>query len=170
MTKTHPPRSGEEAFRKDARVKREVDLLATIMDDLIKVPGTNFGVGLDGIIGLIPGVGDSVTTAVASVVMGEAVRRRVPVHVIARMGGNLLVDTALGYIPAIGDAADFAHRANRKNYKLLKASLDKGQVSTDPYHLYMLKAVGLMAGVLLVMIASAVFMLWLLITGLGKLF
>lgn len=143
-----------------ARDVEQSALLARVLDDLVTIPGTTIGVGLDGLVGLIPGVGDSLTTALAGGILADAFRRRVPVHVIVRMAGNLLVDTALGYIPLVGDAADFAHRANRKNYGLLRDSIEKGDFSTDPYPVYAAKALGVIGGVLLVMAASALFALW----------
>ena len=143
---------------------KEMDILAKVLDDLVTIPGTNIGIGLDGIIGLVPGIGDTLTTTVASVVMIDAVRHQVPINVLLRMALNLVVDTALGYVPFIGDAADFAHRANRKNYKLLAAAVAEGRQTEDSHQAYLVKAVGVTVGVLLLMVASAIFTIWLLVT------
>lgn len=142
----------------------QMDLLAKVLDDLVTVPGTNFGIGLDGLLGLVPGVGDSVTTTVAATILVDAARRRVPIPVLMRMALNLVIDTALGYLPVVGDAADFAHRANRKNYRLLKQAIDAGERVDDSYPAYMVKAVGVIVGVLVLMVASAIFMLWALVS------
>lgn len=171
-----PSRAGnhdEEATRQGAPTKPEaqqMDVLAKVLDDLITVPGTEFGIGLDGLIGLIPGVGDSVTTTLAGTILVDAARRRVPIPVLTKMALNLIVDTALGYVPLVGDAADFAHRANRKNYRLLKQAIDAGDRVDDSYPAYMVRAVAVIVGVLVLMIASAVFMLWATITILVNLF
>lgn len=93
--------------------------LTLILDDLFEVPGTQVGVGLDALVGLIPGIGDAGTTVVASAVMADAVRNRVPIPVLARMGLNLGIDVLLGLVPGVGDLLDVAHRANRKNLRLL---------------------------------------------------
>lgn len=143
---------------------QQMDLLAKVLDDLVTLPGTDFGIGMDGLLGLVPGVGDTVTTTLASTILVDAVRRRVPIPVLLRMAWNLVVDTALGWVPLIGDAADFAHRANRKNYRLLKQAIDSGQRVDDSYPAYMVKAVGVIAGVLLLMIASTIFAIWVTVT------
>lgn len=101
--------------------------LARIMDDLVTVPGTRIGVGLDAVIGLVPGIGDLLGSTLSGVVVFDAVRHRVPVPVLARMGWNLLLDAVLGLVPGIGDLLDVVHRANRKNLHLLERSLAESQ-------------------------------------------
>lgn len=97
--------------------------LAVLMDDLVTIPGTKQGVGLDALVGLIPGVGDLVGSGLSGAIMLDAVRARVPVPVLARMAWNLLLDALLGLVPLAGDLIDVAHRANRKNYRLLEKSV-----------------------------------------------
>lgn len=104
-------------------VPRRSRVLARVMDDAIRVPGTQVGLGLDAVIGLVPGVGDLAGSAISGVVLYDAVRCHVPVPVLARMGGNLVVDALLGVVPLVGDAADVAHRANRKNIRLMERAL-----------------------------------------------
>lgn len=162
-------RRKEEPAATPVQPAKESDLLATVLDDLIRVPGTNFGIGLDGLIGLIPGVGDSLTTVLASTMLTDAVRRRVPIPVLLRMAWNLLFDTALGWVPFIGDAADIAHRANRKNYRLLRQTIERGEFSTDPHGVYLAKAVGVVLGIVLIMAASAIAAIWIVIAVLAKL-
>ncbi|MFN3340628.1 MAG: DUF4112 domain-containing protein, partial [Dietzia sp.] len=72
--------------------------LARVMDDLVRIPGTRYRVGLDPVIGLVPVVGDALGTVVAAAVLTEAIRNRVPVHILFRMGWNYLVDAVLGVI------------------------------------------------------------------------
>jgi hypothetical protein len=103
---------------------REVDVtmsrqLARVMDDAVTVPGTRIGLGLDALIGLVPGIGDAFGSALSSVIVRDAIRARVPMVVLARMGLNLIVDALLGLVPGLGDVLDVAHRANRKNLRLL---------------------------------------------------
>ncbi|MCT1459139.1 DUF4112 domain-containing protein [Aestuariimicrobium sp. p3-SID1156] len=170
----HPRPGGRRVRRKEepaapVQPAKESDLLATVLDDLVRIPGTNFGIGLDGLICLIPGVGDSLTTVLASTMLTDAVRRRVPIPVLLRMAWNLLFDTALGWVPFIGDAADIAHRANRKNYRLLRQAIETGEFSTDPHRVYLAKAVAVVLGVVLVMAASAIAAIWIIISVLAKL-
>lgn len=98
-----------------------------VMDDLVRIPGTRRGIGLDALIGLLPGVGDLVGSGLSAAIMYEAVRARVPVPVLARMAWNLVLDALLGLVPLVGDLLDVAHRANRRNYRLLT-----GAVAADP--------------------------------------
>jgi hypothetical protein len=99
--------------------------LALLMDDLVRIPGTQRGVGLDAVIGLVPGVGDLLGSGISTAIMVDAVRARVPVHVLAVMAWNLVLDALLGLIPFAGDLVDVAHRANRRNYLLLEAAVAK---------------------------------------------
>lgn len=109
---------------------REVDVtasrrLARVMDDAVTVPGTQIGVGLDAVIGLVPGIGDALGSALSSIIVRDAVRARVPMVVLARMGLNLVLDALLGLVPGVGDLLDVAHRANRKNLRLLLHEVER---------------------------------------------
>lgn len=91
------------------------------MDDLVRVPGTRFGFGLDAILGFfIPGLGDLVTGAAAVTVITAAQRRGVPRVVIMRMLLNLGIDVLGGMVPVVGDAFDLVWRANVRNLALLE--------------------------------------------------
>ena len=143
--------------------------LARIMDDAVRVPGTRFGLGLDAVIGLVPVVGDLAGSAVAAVVLNDAVRARVPVPVLARMGWNLLVDAGLGVVRVVGDVADAAHRANRKNVRLLEQAVERrGAAPTrPPIPGYLLAAVGLVVlplllGLVLGVVALVLLLRWLI--------
>ena len=108
--------------------------IALALDDLVRIPGTGIGIGLDGVLGLIPGVGDAGTTAVAALLMADAIRNRVPLPVLARMGLNLGLDALIGMIPVIGDIGDFAHRANRRNLRLLQRGEHPGSQATQRHY------------------------------------
>ncbi|GAB97225.1 hypothetical protein BJY21_002284 [Kineosphaera limosa] len=126
-------------------------MLAFILDELIRVPGTRFRFGLDPILGFIPGLGDAAGSAISGIILVEGIRQRVPYSVLLRMGGNLLIDGLLGLLPFIGDAADAAHRANSKNVRLLDRTVARGQrVQTDGIG-YLLGA-----GAIVVLILAAV--------------
>lgn len=140
--------------------------LALFLDDLIRIPGTNIGIGADALVGLVPGIGDLVGTGLSGAVLVDAVRCRVPVRVLMLMAWNLILDTLLGYLPGVGDIADVAHRANRKNVRLLEDALARGQRVDADARGYALHAGLVVGGVLLFMLASAIFVIW----GLTKLF
>ncbi len=147
---------------------REIDValsrqLARVMDDAVTVPGTRIGVGLDALIGLVPGIGDAVGSALSSIIVRDAVRARVPMVVLARMGLNLVVDALLGLVPGVGDLLDVAHRANRKNLRLLLREIDSQPLREPPTPGYVVGAVALMVVPLLAGVAVAVLGIWLLV-------
>ncbi len=147
---------------------REVDVtlsrqLARVMDDAVTVPGTRIGVGLDAVIGLVPGIGDAVGSALSGVIVRDAVRARVPMVVLARMGLNLVIDALLGLLPGLGDLLDVAHRANRKNLRLLLREVEKEPLREPPTPGYVTGAVALMVVPLLAGVAVAVLGIWLLV-------
>ncbi len=100
-----------------------VEALATLMDSAIKIPGSNFRIGLDAVIGLVPVIGDLISQVIASYIIWEARRLGVSRWTMARMIGNSAIDTVVGAIPLVGDAFDIGFRANMKNLALLKAHL-----------------------------------------------
>jgi len=102
---------------------RRVARLAYWLDDRFRIPGTGRRVGLDGLIGLVPGVGDAATTLIAAYIVAEAARLGVPRAVLGRMLANVGVDFAIGLVPLVGDLADLAWKANRRNAHLLRDHL-----------------------------------------------
>lgn len=142
-------------------------MLARLLDDLVRVPGTRFGIGLDALIGLIPGVGDAAGTAISGLILADAVRNRVPMSVLLLMGWNLLVDALLGLVPFVGDVADAAHRANVKNLRLLESTIASGQQVDVSVKGYAVRAVTLVVVILVVLIALAVLALWAVLRLLG---
>jgi hypothetical protein len=127
-------RTGEDILRWLERAARElgpeeeialqrVAQLAYWLDDRFRIPGTRRRVGLDGLLGLIPGLGDTVTTLIAAYIVFEAARLGVPKTTIARMLANIGVDFAIGLVPLVGDLADLAWKANRRNARMLRDHL-----------------------------------------------
>jgi len=97
--------------------------LARLLDDLIRVPGTNVGIGLDPIIGLIPGVGDMIGGLMSSYILIVAAQEGVPASVLIRMLGNIALDSLVGVVPVLGDLFDFGMKSNRRNVDLLERYL-----------------------------------------------
>lgn len=137
--------------------------LAILMDDLVRIPGTRQGVGLDALIGLVPGVGDLVGSGLSGAIMFDAVRARVPIPVLALMAWNLLVDALLGLVPFAGDVLDVAHRANRRNYRLLERAVAANPDPGPPTVGYLLAALALTVLPLLITVVLAVVTLVLLV-------
>jgi hypothetical protein len=94
-----------------------------LLDNAIPIPGTNWKIGLDPIIGLIPGVGDVAGAVLSGYIVLEAVRAEVPSFTLARMLVNVGVDTLLGAVPALGDVFDAAWKSNTMNVALLERHL-----------------------------------------------
>lgn len=102
--------------------------LSWLLDKSIRLPG-GYRIGLDGLIGLIPGVGDVVSGVISGWIIWQARRAGVPRSVMMKMIFNTLLDTLLGSIPIIGDLFDFAFQANSRNIKLLEKHLDQSDSS-----------------------------------------
>ena len=113
--------------RPKSRAERiaRLDKLATLLDTAFVIPGTRFRFGVDGLIGLVPGFGDTVTTALALWIVYEAHQLGAPKHVIARMLGNVALDGMVGAVPLAGDLFDILWRANRRNMRILREWLDR---------------------------------------------
>jgi hypothetical protein len=100
-----------------------LEALAKLLDSSFFVPGTNIRMGLDGVIGLVPVVGDLISGAISSYLIWEARRLGASRWVIGRMAANTLIDTTIGAIPIVGDAFDIVFRTNVKNLALLRKHL-----------------------------------------------
>lgn len=99
-----------------ARLRR----FAWLMDEGIRVPGTRFRIGLDPILGLVPGLGDAAGALLGSAILVAAIRQRVPKLTLVRMAANIGLDATLGSIPLIGDAFDAVWKSNVRNLDLLE--------------------------------------------------
>jgi hypothetical protein len=102
-----------------------LDAIAKLLDIAFVVPGTNIRYGIDGIIGLIPVVGDIIATALSLWLVREARALGAPWHVTARMLGNVAIQGVVGTVPVAGDAFDVLFRANIRNVRLLRRWMDR---------------------------------------------
>lgn len=113
-----------QPLTRDQRIAR-LEAIAQLLDVAFVVPGTKIRYGIDGLIGLIPVVGDIITTAISLWLVREARALGAPWHITARMLGNVAIDGAVGIVPFVGDAFDVMFRANVRNVKMLRNWLDK---------------------------------------------
>jgi hypothetical protein len=97
--------------------------LALVMDESLRFPGTRFRFGLDPIIGLIPGLGDTASAVISAFSLVYAARCGVPRGTLARMSLNILINEIVGIIPGVGDAFSFWFKSNVRNYQLLQQHL-----------------------------------------------
>ena len=98
---------------------RRAQVVASVLDDAIRVPGTDIRFGIDPLVGLVPGLGDLLGGAASMYIILEAARAGAPASVLARMALNVGVDTLVGSVPILGDLFDFAWKSNARNVKLL---------------------------------------------------
>ena len=121
-THAHDPHAGH-APDKNANGLLSDERLANmerLFDRAFRLPGTSFRFGLDGILGLLPGIGDAGTAAVSMLLVADAWKSGARKRTIATMAKNVGVDFLVGSIPLVGDLFDFGYKANTKNIKLLR--------------------------------------------------
>jgi hypothetical protein len=141
--------------------------LARVLDDLVRIPGTRFRIGLDPLLGLVPGLGDWLGWAAASDLLITAARLGVPAPVLLRMGANTALDALVGVIPLLGDAFDIGWKANRRNLKLLERYVGDPERTTRASRALV---IGVLAGTFLVVAGAAVGAVWLFRWMLGLVF
>jgi hypothetical protein len=101
-----------------------------LLERSFRIPGINYPVGLDAVVGLVPVLGDIVTTAMGAYMVWEARNLGMPKWKLWRMAGNVAFDTAIGIVPLVGDAADLLFRSNTRNLRIIKKHLDKHHPAT----------------------------------------
>jgi hypothetical protein len=106
-----------------------VRILSFLLDEYFRIPGTKYRIGLDGLLGLLPGIGDTVGMLLSAYILFEATRLGVPRATRLRMAANITLDTLVGVIPLLGDVFDVAWKANKKNVALLNAYLASQRMS-----------------------------------------
>jgi hypothetical protein len=113
---------------------RWLERAAWLLDDAIRVPILNRRIGLDPLLGLLPGAGDIVAALMAATTLLSALKHGVPGVTIARMGVNIALDYVIGLVPLLGDLGDFAFKANRRNLELLRRhALARRKASAGDY-------------------------------------
>jgi hypothetical protein len=112
-----------------ARVER-LRRLAVLLDDSIPIPGTNYRIGVEAILGLLPGAGDLAGGAFSLYILLQAARMGVPRPLLVRMGTNLIVDVVVGAVPVLGDLFDAGFKANMRNLALLEQHVNRPVAST----------------------------------------
>ena len=133
-------------------------LVAFILDDLFRVPGTNLRFGLDPIIGLLPGVGDIASGTAAALILISAAASGVPRLILAKMCLNLILNAVIGAIPGVGDAFSFWFKSNTLNHALLlKHAGRQAKVTRGDW---------IFVGVLLGFVALTVFLVIFVLVGL----
>ena len=146
-----------------ANVEKSLERLGWLMDDLFRVPVLGWRFGLDALIGLIPGLGDTTTSLVSFYILASAVRYRVPKVTMLRMALNIVIDYAVGSLPIVGDLADAWWKSNQMNLALLskRATVSAEEARAGRFSDWLFVG-GLMLGLVALAIGSAAVSLYLL--------
>jgi len=148
-----------EEKRKREKIEPIFKWLALIMDDFVRVPGTKFRFGLDPLIGLIPGIGDTSSALVSAFAMIQAVRLGVPKILLARMAVNILLNEIIGVVPIAGDAFSFWFKSNARNYQIIKDHTITPGVSRRSDWIFVVMVLGILLAVVCLGIAISLFLL-----------
>lgn len=123
--------TGSAADDVDDRLK-SLDDLARLLDARWRIPGTGIRFGADAVAGLLPGVGDLATGLVSAYIVVRAANHGAPSHLLARMVGNVVIDTTVGSIPILGSVFDLFFKANKRNVRLLRRHLERNAATAGP--------------------------------------
>lgn len=134
------------------------DLLAKMLDTTVRIPGTSLHIGLDPLLGLIPGVGDALANLLGTIILGIATRLRLPRIVLARMSLNLLINGTVGAVPIAGDLFSVWFRSHARNAALLREAAEKPERETRPDWFYV---GGIIGGTALLVLLAIIFVVWL---------
>jgi hypothetical protein len=135
------------------------DILAKMLDTTVRIPGTSLYIGLDPLLGLIPGIGDALANLIGTIILGLATRLRVPRIVLARMSLNLLINGVVGAVPIAGDLFSVWFRSHARNAALLREAALKPDRETRPDWFYV---GGIVGGTVALMLLAIGFVVWLI--------
>jgi hypothetical protein len=154
-----PPASPSPDPQREAMVAT-AELLAKALDTTVKIPGTRLYLGLDPLLGLIPGVGDIVANLIGTVILILAARLHVPQIVIARMSLNLLINGTVGAIPIVGDLFSIWFRSHARNAELLRRAATQPYRETRQARFYI---AGIIGGTVVVLLLAIAAVLWIVV-------
>jgi Domain of unknown function (DUF4112) len=141
-----------------------VERLAILLDNAIPIPGTRFRIGLDPILGLVPGLGDALGALASAWILVEAARLGASRTVLVRMLYNIAIDTLVGAVPGAGDLFDFVWKSDAKNVALLRRHLEQPDVVHRASRRLLLAVLVLLAGAAVVSVVAAIFLIKYLFT------
>ena len=130
-----------------AAAERRIAWVSRILDDLVEIPGTRRRIGVEPVIGMLPGAGDVLSAAVGLWLIVEATRFRLPGVVVARMVLNTLVDLVVGLVPVVGDLFDFVFKSNARNVALFRRYAADPTASTREHKLVLVGALLALVGI-----------------------
>lgn len=145
----------------EIEIEEGLENLSYYLDGFFRVPGTGWKFGLDSLIGLIPNVGDTLTSFASFYILLAGVRYGVPKITLLRMGFNIGLDYIVGSIPFVGDAFDFFWKSNKQNMDLIRERATGKNVGTTGDYLFVFAIIGLL---ILLLVGSILLSLYILAT------
>jgi len=146
--------------RRSVEIEEGLENLSRYLDGLFRVPGTGWRFGLDAIIGLIPNVGDTITSFASFYILLAGVRYGVPKITLLRMALNIGLDYLVGTIPFIGDAFDFFWKSNKRNMDLIRERATGKDKGTTSDYLFVFAIIGFLVLLLIGSILVSVYVIW----------
>lgn len=128
------------------RAKQRLDRIAWCLDSSIPIPGLKMRFGIDPLIGLFPGIGDTLGALMSSYILSEAARLGAPKSVLFKMAFNIAVDAILGTVPVLGDLFDVVWKANQRNAQLLGTYLERPRKAVVASRLFVWSLAVLLVG------------------------
>jgi Domain of unknown function (DUF4112) len=158
-----PSRGPRGGAARDLVSDENLDLLAHLLDDWFRIPGTSIRLGLDGLIGLIPGLGDLLAGLASCLLIVAAWIRGVPYVTLVRMAVNVGLEIAVGAVPVVGDVFIIAWKANRRNYALMTRHLRQPHRHTGKDWAFLMGLLGVVLVILLApFVVLVVILIWML--------
>lgn len=143
----------------EVEIEESLETLSTYLDGLFKVPGVGWRFGLDSLIGLIPNVGDTLTSFVSFYILIAGVRYGVPKITLVRMAFNIGLDYLVGTIPFIGDAFDFFWKSNKQNMDLIRERATGKNVGTTGDYIFVFAIIAVLIAILIGSILASVLLI-----------
>ena len=154
--------------RKKIEVEEGLENLSHYLDGLFRIPGTGWRFGLDSVIGLIPNVGDTLTSFASFYILFAGVRYGVPKITLLRMAFNIGLDYVVGTIPFIGDAFDFFWKSNKRNMDLIRERGTGKNKGTTGDYVFVFAIIGILIAILVGSILLSLFILGTIFYEFGK--
>ncbi len=154
----------------EVEIEEGLETLSTYLDGLFRVPGTGWKFGLDSLIGLIPNVGDTITSLMSFYILIAGVRYGVPKITLLRMAFNIGLDYLVGTIPLVGDAFDFFWKSNQRNMDLIRERATGKDVGTTSDYIFVFAVILILIGILIGSILVSLLILGYVFKGIWDLF
>lgn len=153
----------------EVEIEEGLENLSFYLDGLFRVPGTGWRFGLDSLIGLVPNVGDTLTSFASFYILFAGVRYGVPKITLLRMAFNIGLDYLVGTIPFVGDAFDFFWKSNQQNINLIRERATGKNVGTTGDYIFVFAVILILIGILIGSIVVSVLILGAIFGGIWKL-